>query len=51
MLIPVVAIVLIVFIVIQGGYQILNVANIPRINYLEIRQQIADTIQMLMAAE
>ena len=51
MLIPVVAIVLIVLIVIQGGYQILKVANLPRINYLEIRQQIADTIQMLLASE
>jgi hypothetical protein len=51
MLIPVVAIVLIVFVVIQGGYQILKVANLPRINYLEIRQTIAEAIQSLMATE
>jgi hypothetical protein len=49
--IPVVAIVLIVFVVIQGGYQILKVANLPRINYLEIRQSIAEAIQSLMATE
>jgi hypothetical protein len=51
MLIPVVAIVLIVFVVIQGAYQILHVANIPRINYLEIRQTISEAIQSLMASE
>ena len=51
MFIPVVAIVLIVFVVIQGAYQILHVANIPRINYLEIRQTIAGAIQSLMASE
>ena len=51
MFIPVVAIVLIVFVVIQGAYQILHVANIPRINYLEIRQTIAEAIQSLMASE
>ena len=51
MLSPVVAIVLIVFVVIQGAYQILHVANIPRINYLEIRQTIAEAIQSLMASE
>jgi hypothetical protein len=50
-LIPVVAIVLIVFVVIQGGYQILNVANIPRISYLEVKKNITETIQMLMELE
>ena len=51
MLIPAVAIVLIVFVVIQGSYQILHVANIPRINYMEIRQTIAEAIQSMQASE
>jgi hypothetical protein len=51
MLMPGVGIVLIVFVVIQGAYQILHVANIPRINYLEIRQTISEAIQSLMASE
>ena len=50
-LIPVVSIVLIVFVVIQGGFQILNVAKITRINYLEIRKNIMETVQLLMAME
>ena len=51
MLIPVVAIVLIVFVVIQGGYQILSVANIPRIDYMEIREAIAEGLRAVMELE
>ena len=49
MLIPVGAIALIVLVVSQGGYQILSVANLPRIDYLEIRTTIAESIKALMA--
>jgi len=47
-LIPVVAIGLIVLIVIQGSYQVLCVANIPRINYREIRETLFYLIQFYL---
>lgn len=50
-LIPAVAIVMIVLVVIQGAFQILNIAKIPRINYLEIKKNIMEFIQTWMPTE
>ena len=50
-LIPAVAIVMIVLVVIQGAFQILNIAKIPRINYLEIKKNILEFIQTWMPTE
>ena len=47
-LIPVVGIALIGIIIIQGGYQVLCVANLPRINYAEVKQTLQEVVIMLM---
>ena len=47
-LIPVAGIALIAIVVIQGGYQVLCVANLPRINYAEIKQTLQEIVLMMM---
>ena len=42
---------MIVLVVIQGAFQILNIAKIPRINYLEIKKNILEFIEMWMPME
>ena len=50
-LIPMVGIGLIAFVVIQGAYQLLCVADIPRINYLEIKETLREIVTELMAMQ
>lgn len=50
-LIPVAGIALIAIVVIQGGYQVLSVANLPRINYAEIKEMLTEIVTVMMTIE
>ena len=47
-LIPMAGIGLIAFVVIQGAYQLLCVADIPKINYLEIKETLREIVMMMI---
>ena len=47
-LIPVAGIALIAIVVIQGGYQVLCVANLPRINYVEVKETLQEIVLLMM---